>query len=39
MTEISTKDVTALDIAPEGPIALQHHGDAIQFCNLFIREL
>ena len=23
----------------EGPIALQHHGDPIQFANVFIREL
>ena len=26
-------------IAPRGPIALQNHGDPIQFGNLFIREL
>src|SRR5262249_24808322 len=26
-------------VARRGPIALQHHGDAIQFANLFIREL
>jgi hypothetical protein len=26
-------------VNPEGPIALQHHGDPIQFANLFIREL
>jgi 3-keto-disaccharide hydrolase len=26
-------------VAPRGPIALQHHGDPIQFGNLFIREL
>ncbi|MFO0964601.1 MAG: family 16 glycoside hydrolase [Gemmataceae bacterium] len=26
-------------VAPRGPIALQHHGDAVQFANLFIREL
>ncbi len=26
-------------IAARGPIALQHHGDAIQFANLYIREL
>jgi hypothetical protein len=26
-------------VAPRGPIALQHHGDTIQFANLFIREL
>ena len=24
---------------PPGRIALQHHGDPIQFANLFIREL
>ncbi|MFN0056445.1 MAG: DUF1080 domain-containing protein, partial [Planctomycetales bacterium] len=27
------------DIAPTGPIALQHHGDSIQFANVFVREL
>lgn len=26
-------------VSPRGPIALQHHGDVIQFANLFIREL
>jgi hypothetical protein len=26
-------------VAPEGPIALQHHGDEVEFANLFIREL
>jgi sialate O-acetylesterase len=26
-------------VPPEGPIALQNHGDPIQFANLFIREL
>ena len=26
-------------VAPSGPIALQHHGDAIQFANIYIREL
>jgi hypothetical protein len=26
-------------VAPTGPIALQNHGDPIQFANLFIREL
>jgi len=26
-------------VAPSGPIALQHHGDPIEFANLFIREL
>jgi hypothetical protein len=26
-------------VAPKGPIALQHHGDTVQFANLFIREL
>ena len=26
-------------IAARGPIALQHHGDAIQFANLYVREL
>ena len=26
-------------IAPEGPIALQLHGDGIEFANIFIREL
>lgn len=25
-------------IAPEGPIALQYHGDDVEFANLFIRE-
>ena len=27
------------DVAPRGPIALQHHGDAIEFANIYIREL
>ncbi|MBN2329723.1 MAG: DUF1080 domain-containing protein [Candidatus Omnitrophica bacterium] len=26
-------------IPPKGPIALQHHGDPIQFANLYIKEL
>lgn len=26
-------------VKPRGPIALQHHGDPIQFANIFIREL
>lgn len=27
------------DVASRGPIALQHHGDAVEFRNLFIKEL
>jgi hypothetical protein len=27
------------DVPSRGPIALQHHGDPVQFANLFIREL
>jgi len=26
-------------IAPEGPMALQYHGDELEFTNLYIREL
>jgi len=26
-------------VAPRGPIALQHHGDPIQFANIYIKEL
>jgi hypothetical protein len=26
-------------VPPEGPIALQHHGDPIQFANIYVREL
>lgn len=26
-------------VAPRGPIALQHHGDQLEFANLFIKEL
>jgi hypothetical protein len=26
-------------VAKKGPIALQHHGDPVEFANLFIREL
>jgi hypothetical protein len=26
-------------IAPRGPIALQHHGDSLEFANLLIKEL
>ncbi|MCZ6792478.1 MAG: DUF1080 domain-containing protein [Planctomycetota bacterium] len=26
-------------IKPRGPIALQHHGDAIQFANVYVKEL
>jgi hypothetical protein len=26
-------------VPAKGPIALQHHGDPIEFANLFIREL
>jgi len=27
------------DVPKRGPIALQHHGDPVEFANLFIREL
>jgi hypothetical protein len=27
------------DIAAKGPIGLQHHGDAVEFTNVFIKEL
>lgn len=27
------------DLSPEGPLALQHHGSAIDFANLWIKEL
>jgi hypothetical protein len=33
------EDAQLPGVAPRGPIALQHHGDPIQFANLFIREL
>jgi hypothetical protein len=26
-------------IPPRGPIGLQHHGDPVQFTNLFVKEL
>jgi len=26
-------------VSPRGPIALQHHGDAVDFANVFIREI
>ena len=26
-------------IPPEGPIALQHHGDPIEFANVYVRRL
>ena len=26
-------------LQPKGPIGLQHHGDPIQFANVFVREL
>jgi hypothetical protein len=26
-------------VPAKGPLALQHHGDAVEFANLFIREL
>jgi hypothetical protein len=26
-------------VAPKGPIALQHHGDAVEFANIYLREL
>jgi len=26
-------------IPPEGPIALQYHGDEVEFANVFMREL
>lgn len=27
------------DIPPRGPIALQHHGDSIEFANLYVQEI
>jgi hypothetical protein len=26
-------------VPAEGPIALQHHGDPIQFANIYVREM
>jgi hypothetical protein len=26
-------------VASQGPIALQHHGDQLEFANIFIKEL
>ncbi|HJN16157.1 MAG TPA: DUF1080 domain-containing protein, partial [Armatimonadota bacterium] len=33
------KDAELPGVPETGPIALQHHGDSIQFANIFIREL
>jgi hypothetical protein len=33
------EDAQLPGIPPEGPIALQHHGDRIEFANLYVREL
>lgn len=33
------KDVRLPGIPESGPIALQHHGDAVQFANIYIKEL
>jgi hypothetical protein len=33
------EDARLPDVKARGPIALQHHGDPIQFCNLYIKEL
>jgi len=32
-------EVQLPDMPPSGPIGLQHHGDSIQFANIYIREL
>jgi Domain of Unknown Function (DUF1080) len=32
-------NVQLLGIPVRGPIGLQHHGDSVQFTNLFIKEL
>jgi hypothetical protein len=32
------KDAQLPGVAVRGPIALQHHGDAIEFANIYIRE-
>ncbi len=37
--QIVLQDAQLPGIAPRGPIALQHHGDPIEFANLYIREL
>jgi hypothetical protein len=33
------EDAQLPGVAPRGPIALQHHGDSVQFANLYIKEL
>jgi hypothetical protein len=33
------EDAQLPGVAPRGPIALQHHGDPIEFANIFIKEL
>jgi hypothetical protein len=33
------EDAQLPGIPRRGPIALQHHGDPIQFANLFVKEL
>ena len=37
--KIVIKDAKLPGMAKKGPIALQHHGDPIQFANIYIREL
>jgi hypothetical protein len=37
--ETVIKDAQLPGVPARGPIALQHHGDPIDFANIFIREL
>jgi hypothetical protein len=37
--KIVIRDVQLRDIPVKGPIGLQHHGDAVEFTNIFVKEL
>jgi hypothetical protein len=37
--KIVIRNAQLQDIPVKGPIGLQHHGDAVEFANIFIKDL